>query len=318
MKHFILLFAIILCIFSDCCVNAYNEEQFLPKDNYSEGGAVKVSEDEVNKIIQKHIPERKKPQAQTVKPNPNDPYIRDENGDRNSQNEYEHASAQAAEEQAILDRKSQKAAARNMTEMDRIWAVQMYGELVPHEGPLSGGNTFGEPAPTKLTGLNIHEINTSNPKWAYQQLKDLTYMQARMVQGEANASSNMRRIFDERRGVEMMDPKEANERAKTLGYNIKFSKPVSLKTFEESIQRQTEKQMLDRAYAEAAAAYRQPSSWVENTVRNVALFGAGAAGSASFSELAVSVASGLAIGAIIRATIWELKTIKRDLFYEKG
>ncbi len=86
MRHFILLFAIIICILSDCCVNAYNEEQFLPKDYYSENGAVKVSEDEVNKIIQKHIPDRKKPQTQTVQPNPKNPYIRYENGDRNSQN----------------------------------------------------------------------------------------------------------------------------------------------------------------------------------------------------------------------------------------
>lgn len=85
MRH-ILLFAIIICILSDCYVSAYNEEQFLPKDSYSESGAVKVSDDDLNKIIQKHIPDRKKPQTQTVKPNPNNPYIRYENGDRNSQN----------------------------------------------------------------------------------------------------------------------------------------------------------------------------------------------------------------------------------------
>lgn len=85
MRHFILCFAIFLCIFSDCYVSAYNEEQFLPKSDVFESDVINISEDELNKIIQKHIPSRKKEHKKNkTAPHSKNPYIRYETGERHA------------------------------------------------------------------------------------------------------------------------------------------------------------------------------------------------------------------------------------------
>jgi len=64
MRKLILWLAIILCIFSDCYVSAYNDEQFLPKDNLQQSGVTPIKQQDIDKIIQRHLPERKEAQEQ--------------------------------------------------------------------------------------------------------------------------------------------------------------------------------------------------------------------------------------------------------------
>lgn len=64
MKHLILWLAIILCIFSDCYVSAYNDERFLPNDNLQQSSLTPVKQQDIDKIIHMHLPERKDSQEQ--------------------------------------------------------------------------------------------------------------------------------------------------------------------------------------------------------------------------------------------------------------
>lgn len=50
------------CIFADCGVSAYNYEQFLPKDNLQQHGVTPVKQQDIDKIIHRHLPEKKEAQ----------------------------------------------------------------------------------------------------------------------------------------------------------------------------------------------------------------------------------------------------------------